>query len=132
MEDIKEYYLIIWDKDWGDEFNTFGFDVIEKSIYTTILDLLVMEEEDNEELCDKLSDALSGEYGFGTNEEHYFELNDIKEVFEDAILLSQNQFEVLLQLFGSSYWRIIPISEGINFTDSVIERLSEEGLLEIE
>ena len=131
MENTKEYYLIIWDKNWSDEFDTFGFDVIEKSLYAPILDLLFIEEEDNEELYDKLRDALSGEYGFGTNEEHYFELNDIKEVFENAKLLSQNQFDVLLELFGRG-WGDIEISEGLSFTDTIIERLSEEGLLEIE
>lgn len=134
---MKKYYLLIWDEDWADEFNTFGFDVIEEELYNdiiTIFDNANDPEFFNEnyqigELSDILYDALHGEYCFGTNEEHYFELEDIEQIFRDAISINENEFNVLNKFFGKNFtFGYCKMNVGLSFADDVIERLKSHLL----
>lgn len=133
--DTKKYYLIIWDEDWAD---IFGFDVIEEELYNDIITVFdnandpefFNEDYQIDELSDILYDALHCEYCFGTNEERYFESEDIERILRDAISIDENEFNVLNKFFGKSYTLgYCKMDVGLSFTDNVIERLKADNLL---
>ena len=64
------------------------------------------------------------DYGFGTNEGYDFSVETIREVFEDAIVLTEKEYQVFNKVFGIS-WDNMLVSEGLTFTSNVIGRLQK-------
>lgn len=121
---MKKYYLLIWNKCWADEFYTSGFDIIDEILYNKVMTLFV-KSDDNDELSDDIDMALTKyDYGFGTNEGHDFSVETIREVFEDAIVLTEKEYQVFNKVFGIS-WDDMLVSEGLTFTSDVIGRLQK-------
>lgn len=87
-------YLIVWNQDWADEFDLFGFDIVTETWYKTILNAIdnYLKDHEDEEF----------EFYFGTNEFWPATLSDVKEILKDAKEINDKQLEVLNDLFGVS------------------------------
>lgn len=121
----KKYKLIIWDEDWADEFDIFGFDIIELSNFNNLLNII--EETDK----DSLAEALNGEYYFGTNESMEYEYDDIINTLSSAQTISKSEYDVLCKLFSISIDTNMVDYRGQSFLETIIERLGENNILHI-
>lgn len=109
-------YLIVWDQDWADEFDLFGFDIVTETWYKAILNAIdnYLKDHENEEF----------EFYFGTNEFWPATLSDVKEILKDAKEINDKQLEALNSLFG--------VSAGQCFLEDVESILIEVGYLKEE
>lgn len=95
--------LIIWDCDWADEFNIFGFDIIELDDYYKIIEYF------------KINPEYRSEYYFGTNEFIEFSNDELLYIFKNAVDLSIEDEKVITKHFGSS--------NGHSFLDHILDRM---------
>lgn len=109
-------YLIVWNQDWADEFDLFGFDIVDEIWYKTILNAIDDYLKDHED--------KEFEFYFGTNEFWPATLSDVKEILKDAKEINDKQLEVLNDLFG--------VSAGQCFLENVEDILIESGYLKEE
>lgn len=109
-------YLIVWDQDWADEFDLFGFDIVTETWYKAILNAIdnYLKDHEDEEF----------EFYFGTNEFWPATLSDVKEILKDAKEINYKQLEALNSLFG--------VSAGQCFLEDVESILIEAGYLKEE
>ena len=125
-ESNEKYYIIIWNKDWADEFNTFGFDIITEELYKNLIKLF---NTNDDVLYDNLEEILSGDYCFGTNEDQYFDILDIIDIFKDSVELTYDEYKVFDKIFNNYYsLNGILISEGQSFIYNVLEKLEENNI----
>lgn len=109
-------YLIVWNQNWADEFDLFGFDIIDEVEYKAVLNAInnYLKNKEDEEF----------EFYFGTNEFWPATLSDVKRKLEGAIEINDKQFETLSGLFG--------VSTGQCFLEDVESILIEAGYLKEE
>lgn len=109
-------YLIVWNQDWADEFDLFGFDIVTETWYKTILNAIdnYLKDHEDEEF----------EFYFGTNEFWSATLSDVKKILKDAKEINDKQLEALNSLFG--------VSAGQCFLEDVESVLIEAGYLKEE
>lgn len=82
--------LIIWEIDWADEFDTFGFDIVESEKFfelESILKKFVKLGDDPEE------------YYFGTNEFHRLKPSEVLEILNKAKDVDEESLKVLDKFF---------------------------------
>lgn len=104
--------LVIWDENWSDEFDIFGYEIVEEEILNLIIDIL----KKNPNLLDD-----DTEFYFGTNE--YIDLNqeDIIEILEEAKNLSDTESEIIFRNMGKS--------NGQTFLCSVVSRILDSSIV---
>lgn len=105
--------IVIWDSDWADEFNIFGFEIITQKDYKRLVDALTAAIADGED--------LNEEYYFGTNEFMEYSYSEILDILSSSRELDLNEYEVILNIFGTN--------AGQTFLSSVEMRLEERGYL---
>ena len=103
--------IVIWDGDWADEFNMFGFEMITEKEYKQLVDALIAAINDGND--------SSQEYYFGTNEFMMYTYSEILDNLNDSRKLSLDEYEVILNIFGAH--------AGQTFLSSIQERLEEDG-----
>ena len=109
-------YLIVWDQDWADEFNLFGFDIVTGTWYKAILNAIdnYLKDHKNKEF----------EFWFGSNEYWPATLSDVKKILKKAKEINDKQYDALCSIFGTS--------AGQCFLEKVEDILIDAGYLKIE
>lgn len=105
--------IVIWDGDWADEFNIFGFEMITEKDYKRLVDALTAAIADGEDLND--------EYYFGTNEFMEYSYSEILNILSSSKELDLNEYEVISNILGTDV--------GQTFLGSIEMRLEESGYL---
>lgn len=108
-------YLVVWNDDWADEFNIFGYEILSEARIQRFIKAIesMSEEELNEE----------EEFYFGTNEYIYYTYKDMLEKLQEATLLTDSEYNTIIKLFGGR-------SKGQYFFDVVYDELVDRGYLE--
>lgn len=105
--------LIIWDDNWSDEFDIFGFEIITEKRYREITDALTAAIADDKN--------LEREYCFGSNECMYYSYSQIRVILFNSKIIELNEYEVITDIFGNC--------AGQTFLDSIEENLIDGGYL---
>ena len=110
-------YLIIWDEDWADEFNIFGYEMLfESELNELIKAIESMPEEERKE---------EEEFYFGTNEYLYLSYDEILAKLLEASLLTDEEYSIIIKFFCYR-------NRGQYFLDVVHDQLMERGYLKEE
>lgn len=98
--------LIIWNECWADEFNVFGFEIV-----------------DNEEIKKVVEWLRTGpilyEFGFGSNQDLEFTTFELIHILENSKEIDEKEEDILKKLFKYN-------SNGTCFFDNIKERMEEE------
>lgn len=103
--------LIVWNDDWADEFDIFGYDIIEEEEVSKIL-------EDLKILIEKYPNCTK-EYYFGTNECMLYTYEDIYNIVNKSILITQEEVDFLHKAFGYG-------SKGQCFMYNILDEILDE------
>ena len=98
--------LLIWDQNYADEFDIFGFELVDSEVVD--LAIRVIENAEDE-------DPIAGECDFGTNESIDLDSDSVLDALKNAKELTEEELEVITRCLGKG--------QGHTFFDRVCSRL---------
>ncbi len=105
--------LIIWDQNWADEFDIFGFEVISDNDFESTIKTLDYIKDNDQNLYDE-----EGEFYYGTNEYVTLSNKDFHKIILNSKSLSKEQYQVLNYIFGN-----MDYGKGMTFGEMFMESL---------
>lgn len=126
---MEKQRLLIWDQNWADEFDIFGFEFVDDIAVQTVIN--VLERIDDE-------DPVADEYYFGTNEAIDLCSEEVLDVLKDAGEPSEKERAVINKYLGKGNGqtffdqictRILDFNEGCDDEDRILSD-EERRLLE--
>lgn len=121
--------LLIWDQCWADEFDIFGFELIDDIAVKTVIEVLERLEDD---------DPVSDEYYFGTNEAIDLDSESVLDTLKNASEPSESEFATISKYLGEEAGqtffdiictKILDFNEGCDDEDRILTD-EERKLLE--
>lgn len=83
--------LLIWDQCWADEFDIFGFELVDDIAVKAVIEILERVEDD---------DPVADEYYFGTNEAIDLCSEEVLGVLKDAAEPSEEEVAIITKYLG--------------------------------
>lgn len=115
METTNNYF-IIWDDNWADEFDVFGFETIHPKTYDECIIALEHMKENDKHRYSEMQECY-----FGTNEFMWLSFENFHQKLMGARILTDLQEIILKNLFGHIWGN----GKGMTFGDHFIEYLWE-------
>ena len=89
----KEYVLVRFESDWGDEFDVYGFEIMTKKSYEKYIS----------ELREKWEDGITVECYFGTNEGFTWENIEDYTNCLTVTDINKEEYNIIKRLFSKHY-----------------------------
>ncbi len=89
---MKKQRLLIWDQNYADEFDVFGFELVDDIAVQTVIKVLESIED---------GDPVADEYYFGTNEAIEFCSGEVLDVLKNAGEPSEEECAVINKYLGN-------------------------------
>ena len=105
--------LIIWDQNWADEFDIFGFEIISKNDFEPIIKTLDYIKENDSNLYNR-----EEEFYYGTNEYVTLSYEDFHKVILNSKSLSNEEDQILNNIFGD-----LTYGKGMTFGGRFMDQL---------
>ena len=105
---MKKQRLLIWDQCWADEFDIFGFELVDDIAVQTVIKVLESIED---------GDPVAGEYYFGTNEAIDLDYETVLDILKNAGEPSGEECAVINKYLGKG--------NGQTFFDHICSRILE-------
>ena len=105
---MKKQRLLIWDQCWADEFDIFGFELVDDIAVQTVIKVLENIED---------GDPVAGEYYFGTNEAIDLDYETVLDILKNAGEPSEEECTVINKYLGKG--------NGQTFFDHICSRILE-------
>lgn len=103
---MEKQRLLIWDQNYADEFDVFGFELVDDIAVQTVIKVLGSIED---------GDPVAGEYYFGTNESVDLDSETVLDTLKNAGEPSEEECAVINEYLG--------IKNGQTFFDLVCCRI---------
>lgn len=84
--------LLIWDENWADEFDVYGFEFVDGVAVDTVIKVLERVED---------GDPVSDEYYFGTNEAVDLDSDTVLDTLKNASEPSEEELAVIIKYLGN-------------------------------